>query len=109
MNYTWRIAKLSLQDELNHEGVLHENAVVSVKWKRIAKDTDGTTASYVGNTAFSAKNVSEENFIPVNQLESSQVISWVENSITPAELQRIDDQLNKKIERNRSRNISPNW
>ena len=109
MNYTWRITKLGLLDQLNHEGVLHENAVVSVQWKRIAVDTDGTKASYVGNSEFSAKTVSEEDFVSVNQLTSEQVIGWVKNSISPKELERIDAQINRKIERNRARKIAPNW
>lgn len=109
MNYTWKILRLGLKDELNHEGTLLENAVVEVKWKRTGVDTDGVTATYVGNSKFSAANTAAADFTSHNDLTNAQVIEWLENAIEPGEIARIEAQIARKIERNRVRNIKPNW
>lgn len=109
MNYSWHVLKLGLQDELNHEGQLLENAIVNIKWKRVAQDTDGTMASYIGNTKLSAVNVSADNFVALNQVTNTMALQWVENSLSEKEVVRIDEQLNNKVDRNRVRNIRPNW
>ena len=109
MNYTWRILELGLQDELNQEGTLLENSVVNVKWRRHATDTDGVTASYVGNTKFSAAQTAAADFIALNDLTNTQVIGWLEDSIEDEELTRINEQLTTKINRNRMRQIKPGW
>lgn len=109
MNYAWKILKLGLQDQLNHEGQLLENAVVSVKWRRTGVDTDGVSASYVGNTTFSAANVTAADFTNLNDLTNEQVISWLEEAIGLNELNRINAQIDKKVERNRVRSIKPAW
>ena len=109
MNYTWRILKLGLQDELNSEGTLLENSVVNVKWRRHATDTDGVTASYVGNSTFSAADTPAADFIALNDLTNAQVIEWLEADVEEAELSRINEQLNIKINRARMRQIKPGW
>lgn len=109
MTYTWQILKLGLQDEVNHEGTLLENSIVNVKWKRIATDTDGTVASYVGNTKLSAANVAAADFVALNEVTNAMALGWVTDSINAKELERIDAQLTKKIDRNRTRTVKPGW
>lgn len=109
MTYTWYIAKLGLKDELNHEGALLENSVVEIQWKRIARDTDGTEASYVGRTQLSAHNVDEADFTQIANVTKEQAIQWVENNMSDYELNRINATLERKVERNRQRNVSPSW
>lgn len=109
MNYSWRIIKLGLNDQLNQDGVLLENAVVQVQWKLIAEDTDGTKASYVGNTVLSANLVPTDKFVLLNNVTSAQVIGWIQAAVAGTELDRINKQLDTKIERNRLREIRPNW
>lgn len=109
MNYSWRITKLGLRDELNGDSVLLENAIVRVQWKRIAKDTDGTTATYLGHTDLNASNVSAADFTSLNDVTKTQVIAWVEASLNAVQMQRIHKQLEAKIERNRLRTITPSW
>ena len=109
MNYTWQILRLGVQDELNSDGVLLENAIVNIKWKRVATDTDGTVSSYIGNTKLSAASVSADNFVALNNVTNEMAIGWVENSLSTSELNRINNQLNAKIDRNRTRTIKPNW
>lgn len=109
MNYNWRIIKLGLSDQLNQDGVLLENAVVQVQWKLIAEDTDGSKASYVGNTALSANHVSANKFVSLNNVTSAEVIGWIQAAVAGTELDRINKQLDTKIEKNRLREIRPNW
>ena len=109
MNYTWRITKLGLRDELNGDNVLLENAIVRVQWKRIAEDTDGTTATYLGHTDLVASNISASDFTSLNDVTKAQVIAWVEASLTAGQVSRIHKQLESKIERNRLRTITPSW
>ena len=109
MNYTWRITKLGLRDELNGDDALLENAIVRVQWKRIAEDTDGTTATYLGHTDLDASTISAANFTALNDVTKDQVITWVEASLNAGQMQRIHKQLDTKIERNRIRTIKPSW
>lgn len=109
MTHTWQILRLGLQDELNHEGQLLENSIVNVKWKRIATDTDGTVASYVGNTKLTAANIAAADFVALNEVTNSMALQWVQNNISEGELARIDAQLEKKIDRNRTRSVRPSW
>ncbi len=109
MNYSWRIKKLGLSDSLNENNVLLENAIVKVQWKRIAEDTDGTSASYLGYTVLDATNVSLSDFIAVNDVTKEQVIAWVENSMAGEEISRIDAQLNTRVEKSRLLTITPSW
>lgn len=109
MNYTWRITKLGLRDELNGDNVLLENAIVRVQWKKIAEDTDGIAASYLGNTDLDASSIAVADFTSLNDVTKDQVIEWVQASLSTAQMARIDKQLNDKVERNRLRTIRPNW
>lgn len=109
MNYTWRITKLGLSDELNGDNVLLENAIIQVKWKRIAEDTDGTQASYLGYTDLDPSNVSLADFTAINSVNKQQVVAWLEESLSDTAITRINDILIKKIERNRVRFIKPSW
>lgn len=109
MNYNWRITKLGLNDQLNQDGVLLENAIVQVQWKLVAEDVDGIKASYLGNTKLNAANIAAADFVALNDVTPTQVIGWVQNSIASTEMDRINKQLDEKIERNRVREIKPNW
>jgi hypothetical protein len=109
VNYNWRIIKLGLNDQLNQDGALLENAVVQVQWKLIAEDTDGVRASYVGTTSLNASSIPANQFVPLNDVTSAQVISWLQDVLSGTEQDRINKQLDAKIERNRLRTIKPNW
>ena len=109
MNYTWRITKLGLRDELNLDDILLENAVVQVQWKRIAEDTDRVSASYLGSTDLDISNVSLADFTAINSVNKQQVVAWLEESLSDTAITRINDILIKKIERNRVRFIKPSW
>ncbi len=109
MNYTWHIAKLGLNDELNHEGQLLENAIVTVQWKRVAEDTDGTKSSYVGKTNLSVTDMNAADFVALNDVTNEMVVGWVTDNLTDAQLNQINAQLDEKVERNRVRKVRPSW
>lgn len=109
MNYQWRVVRLGLQDELNNDGVLLQNSIVDVRWKKIATDTDGTSASYLGQTTLTAKDVPAANFINFGEVTEAVVLEWVQNSLDSADINRIDKALQKKIEKNRIKTQKPNW
>jgi len=109
VNYTWRILKLDLQDELNHEGNLLSNSIVNIKWKRVATDTDGRVASYLGNTKLSAANIAAADFVALNDVTNEMALQWVTDRISERELERINSQLENKIERNRASKVKPSW
>ena len=108
MNYTWKISKLGLTDKLGTDDVLLENAIVNIKWKRIATDADGIKTSYVGNTSLDAEMASSD-FIALNDVTAENVTSWLEAALTVAGVENVDRKLVAKVERKRLRNISPSW
>lgn len=108
MNYTWKISKLGLTDQMSTDNVLLENAIVNVKWKRVATDTDGLKSSYLGSTDLNASMV-EADFVALNDVTAENVTSWIEEVITAEGITKIDSNLATKIERKRLRNISPSW
>lgn len=108
MNYTWKISKLGLTDQMSSDNVLLENAIVNVKWKRIATDDDGIKASYLGNTDLNAAILAAD-FVALNDVTAENVTSWIEAAITANGVTAIDSKLETKIERKRLRNISPSW
>ena len=109
MNYTWQIFNLGLKDQMNSEGQLLEDAVVSVQWKKIATADDGAVATYVGQTDLSASDVAISDFTPLSSVTKEQVVGWVENAIPSGEMAAIDQILENKINKSRIRTHTPNW
>ena len=109
MNYSWKISKLGLDDELNNDGVLLENSIVQIHYKRIAVHDDGTSSSYVGKCYFSAKSTAAADFVPLNSVTNVMAQSWLTNSLGSDEINKIDTALAAKIERKRVKIVKPGW
>lgn len=109
MNYSWKIARLGLDDELNNDGVLLENSIVQIHYKRIAADDDGTTSSYVGTCYFSAKSKSASNFIALNDVTNVVALAWLEESLGAEQINKIDTALAAKVAKKRVRLVKPGW
>ena len=109
MNYQWRIVRLGLSDELNDAGAVLENAIVEVRWKRIATDEAGNTASHVGLTKLTAKEVSASDFISLDAVTEANVLAWVQNSMTEHKINKINKILENKIEAQKVRKTKPSW
>ena len=50
MTYTWEILKLGTLDQTNDAGEVLADAIISVKWKKIATNDANKKASYVSTT-----------------------------------------------------------
>lgn len=101
--------RLGLKDQTNQEGQVLQDAIVFVEWRKVAVDTDGSKASYLGKTQFSAYEVSAGDFIDLNLISKEDVVGWIENSLTQREKNNINTILNKKIEKNKLRMVTPSW
>jgi hypothetical protein len=86
-----------------------QGLAVQVQWKLIAEDTDGVKASYLGNTTLDASSIPANQFVPLNDVTSAQVITWLQDVLAGAEQDRINKQLDARIERKKLRTIKPNW
>ena len=100
---------LGTMDELNSEGEVLPNSIVSVRWKKIATDTDGSTATYLGKTTLTAANTPASEFINFNSVSQDTVLEWVKKSLGPAEINTINKILEKKIQEGKVRKQTPNW
>lgn len=111
MDYTWKIIKLTSQDEVNNDGVTLEDSVTRVDWQKIATDTDGTRASYKGVTHLSAKSVAQADFVALGSLDKETVVGWLNSSISEGDMTAINKILNSKVEKNRATTseLSPAW
>lgn len=109
MNYTWEIINLSTKNQTNSDGVLLENAVVNVQWKRIGVDADGNEASYLAQSAFTAENVAAGSFVPFESLTKDIVVGWIENDLGELQLELIQNTIQKRINKNTMVKRSPPW
>jgi hypothetical protein len=109
VNYSWKIARLGLDDELNNDGVLLENSIVQIHYKRIATDDDGTTSSYVGTCYFSAKAKAAADFIALNDVTNVLALAWLEESLGEEQINKIDTALAGKVARKKVRLVKPGW
>ena len=111
MDYAWKIIKLKYRDEVNDDGVTLPNSVVRVDWKKIATDTDGTSATYTGITNLSAKAVAENDFVALGNLDKDTVVGWLTSSISDTDMKAINKILANKVEKNRNstNELAPVW
>ena len=109
MNYTWEVINLSTKNQMNQDGVLLENAVVNVQWKRVGVDPDGNEASYLGQSTFTAENVAAGSFVPFESLTKDIVVSWIENDLGELQLDLIHNTIQKRINKNTMVKRSPPW
>jgi hypothetical protein len=109
MEFSWEIVSMATKDETNVDGVVLQNAVVQIQWKRIGTDGNGVTHNFLGNSFMTAENVSEENFVPFFSLTKEIVVSWLENKLGSGELDKIDEIIAKRIEKKNSIVRLPPW
>lgn len=109
MNYKWEILNLSTKNQTNSDGVLLENAVVQVQWKKIGTDADGNEATYLGQSAFTADNVPVGTFVPFEALTKELVVGWIESDLGELQLELIENTIQKRINKNTMVKRSPPW
>lgn len=109
MTYTWEILKLGHADRENDNGETLSQAVIFVKWRKIATNNDGVKASYVSSTKLSVAGTSAADFVALSDVDKATVVGWIEGKLSEAEIQTINNILAKKIETNTTTMIKPNW
>ena len=97
MTYTWEILKFSTRDQVNSEGIVLEDSVVSIQWRRTGIDSEGNKGSLVGYTVISAENVNQESFVPFDSLTESVVVNWLESNISSEKMNNYNANIQNKI------------
>lgn len=109
MEYAWEIIKLGTRDQENADGVILNDAVVLVTWKKIATDLRGRSSTYVGKTTLSAENVAAGDFVNLESLDEATILGWVKSSITPVEEEIMNNTLSTKIDKQEIVSRNPAW
>jgi len=99
ITYAWEIVNMETKDQTNTDGVVLQNAVVKVVWKRIGTDTDSTNHSFLGTSFFTAENVEEGDFVGFFDLTESTVQGWITSKLGAGEIQKIDDIIARRIDK----------
>jgi hypothetical protein len=109
MNYSWQILNLSTKTQVNKDGVELQNAVIHIQWKRIGVDSDGNEATYLGQSTFTAENVSTDSFIAFDSLTEEIVVGWIEHDLGELQMDLIHNTIQKRINKNTMVKRSPPW
>lgn len=101
---------METKDQTNTDGVVLQNAVVRVQWKRKGTDEDtGLSHTFLASSNFSAEDVPEANFTNYFSLTQDQVVGWIENKLGAHEVAKIDDIINSRIEKKNTIVRTPPW
>ncbi len=109
MNYTWEILKLGTLDQTNDDGEVLADAIISVKWKKIATNDANKKASYVSTTKLDLSTTSAADYVALDNVSKADVIAWVEEALGADKIATINNILDSKVEQNTMTMITPNW
>lgn len=93
ITYTWKLTGLKKMDKGGIEGV-----VFQTYWKKIGTDENGNTGEFSGATPISADSVTEDDFIPYEQLTEETVLSWVKPVVVGQYESHVNGVIAKQIE-----------
>lgn len=100
---------METKDQTNSDGVVLQNAVVKVVWRRIGTDTGGVTHNFVGTTFFTAENTAEADFVGFFDLTETTVVGWLTDFLGAGEIAKIDDIIDRRIEKKNTIVRTPPW
>jgi hypothetical protein len=109
MTYTWEILKLGTLDQTNDAGEVLSDAIISVKWKKIATNDANKKASYVSTTKLDLSTTSAADYVALDDVNKANVIEWVEEALGADKIATINTILASKVEQNTMTMITPNW
>jgi len=109
MTYTWEILKLGTLDQTNAAGEVLADAIISVKWKKIATNDANKKASYVSTTKLDLSTTSAADYVSLDDVTKANVIEWVEEALGADKIATINTILGSKVEQNTMTMITPNW
>jgi hypothetical protein len=109
MNYTWEILKLGTLDQTNSDGDVLADAIISIKWKKIATNDANKKASFVGKTTLDVTDTSLADYVDLDDVTKANVVSWIEESMSEAEINNINNILSKKLQIETMTTFKPDW
>jgi hypothetical protein len=92
ITFTWKIKSLNTKRENGYD-----NAVVQTYWNIIGTDSQGKVAAFDGATPFNTV-ANQSNFIEFQNLQESDVLSWITSQVTGSYAEHIMDQIYKKLD-----------
>jgi len=111
MTYTWEILRLGTLDQTNSDGENLSDAIIQVKWRKIATSDGGSVASYVGKTDLSSAvaDTSAADFVALDDVTKANVVAWIEESLSATDVVAINRILANKVQQNTMTEIKPDW
>lgn len=109
MTYTWEIIKLGHKDVTNANGESLTDAIIQVKWRKKATDSDGNSAVYLGKTDLDVSTTSAADFVALDDVTKENVVAWIEESLSASEVTMINNILQKKVQETAMTEVSPSW
>ena len=97
MTYTWKIVEVGTKNAVNSENDVLNDAIVEVTWKKVGTDVSENSATYVGKTVLDPTSTPLASFIAYDDVTSSNIVTWLEATITDGEMERIDSAIASKI------------
>jgi len=97
MTYTWQIVRVGTKDTVNTDNDVLNDAIVEVTWKKTGTDVSDNSAIYLGTTDLDPSSTSAASFIAYDDVTSSNIVDWLEATITTGEMERIDAAIARKI------------
>jgi len=92
MNFEWAIDAMKVLPEYgNYKGVVSQ-----IFWRRYIKDENNVATDISGTVTLSLSNLN--NFIPLENLEKSDIINWIESTLGATSKAQIDEDLVKKLQ-----------
>ena len=99
MTYTWKIVQVGTKDTVNNDNAVLSDAIVEVTWKKTGTDVSDNSAVYVGTTELDPASTSASDFIAYDDVTSSNIVDWLEATISSGEMERINNTISRKIEK----------
>lgn len=97
ITYTWKITGIKIQDQYGNK-----DSVVQTYWTKTGIDELGNTGLFNGATPFSTNNISQESFIPFDQLTEEIVLGWIKDIVVGPYEEHVNNQIQKQIDSKRT-------
>lgn len=109
MNYTWQILRLGTQDQTNNDGEILQDAIVYIKWKKIATVAGQDPVEYLGTTKLNVDALSADEFVQLDNVTEANIISWVQDELSAESVAAINKTLQARIDKKLVSTFKPNF
>lgn len=101
MTYSWEILELYTQDVTNSEGVVLQDAVCQIVWRKTLTTEDGDKSSYLSRTSVSAAETLQADFVEYASLTPELLTEWAQSWHTESDTDMINRILIKRLKNSR--------